>query len=358
MKTKAHRRGALVAALTLLGAAAPSPCHAQGASHGDARSRGPATIVIVCDAADPFGGQLLAELTALGFHGTIIDPDPAATSRASLEAAARHAGAIAAIRAVPSERGVEVWIADRVTGKTVLREMAGDGRRARDASLALRVVELLRASLLEIALPKPPPGEVPPPPELREKLAITPEALAPPRPAPAAPTLRFAIAPAVLLSPGGAGAAASLDLGLAWMPSEHLGISAFVAVPLTSAHIAPDGGGVDLEVLLAGGSVRFLFTSRASRWAPTVDVGVLGVSIHSDGASSNGTHAHAASAATAAPFARLGLALALTPSFRLRADLLTGVIAQGVSIHFAGVEAARWGRPFALLGAGADFGWF
>jgi hypothetical protein len=346
---------ALLGVLAAVGiAAAPSRCRAQEASADDAPPRGPATIAIVCDAADPFGVHVLAELEALGFHGVILAPDAATASRVSLENAARSAGAIAAIRAVPSERGVEVWIADRVTGKTVLRELASDGRQDRDASLALRVVELLRASLLEITLPKPPPGEVPAPPEVRETLALAPAPIAPPP----APTLRFSIAPAALLSPGGVGAGGSLDLGLAWMPSEHVGLSAFAAIPFSDAHVAPPGGSVDLKVVLAGGGVRFLFTTRASRWAPTADVGLMGVSIHSDGATTSGTRARTDAKAAAAPFARLGLAFAVTPNFRVRADALTGVIAQGVSIHFAGTEVATWGRPFFLLGAGADFGWF
>ncbi len=96
----------------------------------------------------------------------------------------------------PSERGVEIWIADRVTGKTVLREMADDGGTPdRDAALALRAVELLRASLLEVGLPAPPPGEVPATPEIREKLRVrAPDT--PPAPAQRpSPALHLSLAP-------------------------------------------------------------------------------------------------------------------------------------------------------------------
>ncbi|WP_437958418.1 hypothetical protein WME76_01335 [Sorangium sp. So ce119] len=204
----------LLLALAALAAGPPLALHARA---DDAREEAPSIIAVVCPPGDRFGLRVVAELESLGFRAAILDPAAdAPASRVSLEASARDAGAIAAIRAVPSGRGVEVWIADRVTGKTVLREMAGDaGAPDRDAALALRVVELLRASLLEAALPAPPPGELPATPEIREKLRVpAPAALADAPPPPPSPALRVALAPGALLSPGGLGAAASLDLGV------------------------------------------------------------------------------------------------------------------------------------------------
>ena len=71
----------------------------------------------------------------------------------------------------------ELWVIDRVTGKTVVRRVnaaAGDPARAAEI-LAVRAVELLRASFLE--------------------LAITPDAEAAPRPATAPAVERWATAP-------------------------------------------------------------------------------------------------------------------------------------------------------------------
>lgn len=343
-----RRAGALAALIATL-ATAPRAAHAEAPSAPRVQA---ATIVVVCDAADPLGGRLVAELATIGLTAQILAPLDQTTSRTSLEAAARRAGAAAAIRTVALERGVEVWIADRVTGKTVLREIASEGPPD-EASVALRVVELLRASLLEITLPSPPRGEVPAPPAIRAKLALAPEPQ-PRRP----PSLRLSLVPGALLSPGGIGPGASLDLGLAWMPSEHFGLSAFVAIPLSASRFEGTTGGVDLRVLLAGGGLRLLLTSRASRWAPTIDVGLAGVSLQSSGARADGSKSATDSAAAPAPFTRVGLGWAITPLLRVRADVMGGVIAQGVSLRFAGEEAARWGRPFALIGAGLDFGWF
>jgi hypothetical protein len=327
----------------------------KGARADEAHEEAASTIAVLCAPGDRFGLRLVAELESLGFRAEILDPSAEPASRASLEAAARRAGAIAAIRAVPSERGVEVWIADRVTGKTVLRDLANDrGTPELDDALALRVVELLRASLLEVALPLPSRGEVPATPEIREKIGV-PEQGALEHGSP--PTLRFSLAPGMLLSPGGFGASASLDLGLAWMPSEHVGVFALAAIPLTSGRIEGSQGSADLRILLAGGGARFLFTKRESSWSPTVDLGVMAVSLRSTGTANPGFIASAPSALTAAPFARLGLAFALTRVFRLRADVLAGVVAQGVSIQFAQHEIATWGKPLVLASVGVDFGW-
>jgi hypothetical protein len=317
-------------------------------------------VAIVCARGDSFGLRVRAELESLGFDATLVDPDAEPASRVSLEAAARRVAAIAAIRAVPSAGGVEVWIADRVTGKTVLRQIAMDDAPSRDAAdrddaLALRVVELLRASMLETMLPVAPPGDVPAPAELGEKLHVP----APARMDPPPPTLRLSVAPAVLLSPGGFGASASLDLALAWMPSEHVGIVVFGAIPLSKPEVKKDQGVADLSVFLVGGGARFLFTTRANRWVPSADVGLTAVFLNSQATTTNQGFAPApASAATPAPFVRLGLAFAASPLVRVRVDILGGVVAQGVSVQFSGQSAATWGQPFVLPSVGVDFGWF
>lgn len=324
----------------------------------DARAQPSApTIAILCEASDRFGLRVVAELEALGLRAVIVDPAAAPPSRASLEAFARKAGAVAAIRAVPSEGGVEVWIADRVTGKTVLRQLAIEGGAPDpSAALAIRAVELLRASLLETTLPAAPAGEVAAPPALREKLQLPEYPTAPEKVV--IPTLRFSVAPGALVSPGGVGAAVSLDVGVAWMPSEHVGAAAFVAIPLTRPSVEGAAGSVDLWALLAGGGVRFLLTTRASTWAPSADLGVMAVSFKSAGKPNPGFTAGESAATAAAPFARAGVAFAPTPQLRLRADLLAGVVAQEVALQVKGQQVATWGRPLFLASAGVDFGWF
>ncbi|MDC3961729.1 hypothetical protein [Polyangium jinanense] len=332
---------------TLVAALAPA------ARAGDAVS----SIAVVCAPGDRFGLRVQAELEALGFRTALLDPGVEPASRASLEATARKADAIAAIRVVPSERGVEVWVADRVTGKTVLREITdAGGSLDRDAALALRTVELLRASLLEVAVPGVPPGEVPATPELREKMTLpAPGALAGKR---EPPSLRLSLAPGLLLSPGGFGAAVNLGIGLAWMPSAHVGVSGFAAIPLTRPRVEGAEGSADLSVLLAGGGMRFVFHPRATRWAPLAELGIMAVSLESHGTANAGFLPGSASAVTVAPFVRVGLSWVATPMLRVRADILASFIGQGVSVQLAKHEVATWGKPIVLPAVGVDFGWF
>lgn len=65
----------------------------------------------------------------------------------------RDEGAVATLWFRPrADRRVDAWVADRVTGKAVLRTYEQPDSGAERARLALRAVELLHASLLEVRL--------------------------------------------------------------------------------------------------------------------------------------------------------------------------------------------------------------
>src|SRR5262245_27204891 len=99
--------------------------------------------------------RLRAELRLQSFDVVGLDADPAFVSPESVGEAATREDAFAAISIArrAGATSVDVWIADRVTGKTTLRTLAL--RRESDAPsvLAVRAVDLLRSSLREI-----PPG--------------------------------------------------------------------------------------------------------------------------------------------------------------------------------------------------------
>ncbi|HMI88372.1 MAG TPA: hypothetical protein VK550_30020 [Polyangiaceae bacterium] len=102
-------------------------------------------------------GRLKGELISAGFEASIVDgaPGEAADSRAGLErlATERGADAVVAIVGDLSPNSVEVWVIDKVTGKSVVRRMTFEPAAAQTSkTLALRAIELLRASFLEIDL--------------------------------------------------------------------------------------------------------------------------------------------------------------------------------------------------------------
>jgi hypothetical protein len=103
--------------------------------------------------------RLRAELSSAGFEVVIADGEAQADPRETIEQTLRERSPAATIGIF----GAELWIADRLTGKTVVRTLdAGEtgGRRAPEV-LAIRASELLRASLSELLFS---PGETGPPP--------------------------------------------------------------------------------------------------------------------------------------------------------------------------------------------------
>jgi len=107
--------------------------------------------------------RLRGELIAAGFEAEVIDLPLGADVRASLERLSPPAGpgrsatALVAVVASGDSGAVELWVIDRVTGKTVIRRVnAPAAEPARVAEiLAVRAVELLRASFLELAIAPP-----------------------------------------------------------------------------------------------------------------------------------------------------------------------------------------------------------
>jgi hypothetical protein len=338
------RRARLCLALLvgLAGPARPSPAAADPARP---------IVAIVGRPDDAFVRTVSAELESLGWSSVIVDQESQPPSRAALENAARGAKAIAAIRGVPSEGGVEIWIADRVTGKTVLRQVdAEEGRAGAGTALALRAVELLRASLLETSMRSRPRGEVPPPDE-----GPSPED--PGRdPVESPPRLRVALGAGPLATPG-IGPAAALDVGLAVMPLEHLGIVGFMSVPLSSANLSSPLGTADVTAMPFGGGARLAPRARDATWSPMLEAGVMGAWIKTGGTPTTaGYSGFSVSTVLAGAYGKAGVAVAVTPALRLRLDVLVGGFARRVSIRFAGSELLRWGEPIVLPTLGFDVG--
>jgi hypothetical protein len=120
----------------------------------NARSR----VVLVRPAADntelaEAPTRIVAELEAAGFEVEVVDGDPALDPREQLarieSRTAPGATPVATIMLASAGTSADIWVADRVTAKTTVRRI-DIAQTAQAASiLAVRTVELLRASLLE-----------------------------------------------------------------------------------------------------------------------------------------------------------------------------------------------------------------
>jgi hypothetical protein len=130
--------------------------------------------------------RLQAELTAAGFTVVLVHAAPDADLLAAVERAATglHPLATVAVTRTLGGAAADIWVADHVTHKTVVRHVdtPATAEASLPAALAIRAVDLLRASLREASSPaapspapelaRPPAAPAPEPRALLERLTV------------------------------------------------------------------------------------------------------------------------------------------------------------------------------------------
>ncbi len=330
---------AALAACALLATALTAPA---------ARAEPQSPVLIVTEASDEaFGRRLEAELETLGIRAWIERPaaDDTRPTAATLARQARERRAMAALRLVPSEGRVQLWLTDRVTGKTTLREVSVPRGDDANEVLALRAVELLRASLLELRLVLPPPGEVPPPAaavRLAEQTPLRPvRDEAPGR----LPTLW--LGPAVAWSPGGTKAAVHPLVGLRWLVDGRLGPEVLALLPLSPTHLDGREGRAAVSHLLV--SAGFRMEVPLGEVISLSFGGGVGLASQSADATANPGYEGGHSVTRSVAFhGALGLTAALSSRMHVGIETLTAVTPSRHVLTFAGSEVATWGRPIVV----------
>jgi hypothetical protein len=229
--------------------------------------------------------RLRAELVAAGFEVTEIERQGDDTREAA-EANAAAAGVFATIAIVPrTADAADIWVVDRVTGKTVVRRIQVSTGTGRDVAtvLAVRAVELLQASLLE-ALEPPPPAEstatpaVPPSPSpvVPSDVSAWMEARRPPtEPGPSAGRFALQAGVGVLHSFSGVGPAVLPVLGLAYRFTTDWEVALRAGGPAFAADLRAPGGTIAVRQELLGVEVAYQFLSAAAAVRPMA-VGSIG----------------------------------------------------------------------------------
>ncbi|MFO0548299.1 MAG: hypothetical protein U0271_07935 [Polyangiaceae bacterium] len=382
-------RGLLAACLAVMPIAMTS-----GLARADEQTTSSSRIVLVTrEPTSPISMRLTAELGALGFEVVTAPPpsdmrDPSDVV-ALLERTSREANALAAI--VVSVRGgaVEVWIRDRTTDKTVLREVVRPGDGTDEELVAVRAVELLRASLLETQSPRAPKGEVNPG-EAAEKLASS--GLPAPRievtlPAPRASEELRPTPTLVRSAPGSAPGLAPLDrlrdvplVGLSaafgaflggidlppqltfegtfrYMPTARFGLSLHALAPAwspqlsvmdLSATVRFGGFGVGPRFELGPTRGRFGFTLE-----PSIALGWVSIDAI-DPLVVGGTSGVDQTLFTFESFLRASFSVRIAGPFSLRADLFAGFALPGRTLVFGGSNGGFFGAPVFGSTVGPD----
>jgi hypothetical protein len=318
-----------------------------------ARAEAPTTgtiLLVVDERAVALATRVAAELETLGFavQAQTREPDPA-----ELALAARQAGAFAAIGIGPTAAGnVEITVLDRVTGKTLRRELLG--RSLEDPTtrelVALRASELLRASLMEIEAPHPPRGELPATPQVT-RVASAPETIRRPE-----RRLRLGVEGGALIAPGLSTAPLlQASAGVRLLPALELFVT--LGSQLTPGERENAAGRLESTArwLSVGPKLLLLPRSEHSNVALGVDVGftLLGLTAagFAEGASYRGQSQFVWS-----PAGSLGI----DSKVRLHKQLwwmlrpALGFATRTLSLRVDGRTVKDWGRPWLWCATGLE----
>jgi hypothetical protein len=325
-------------------------------STAEAQTAPSLVVILTAEPSSQAARRLARDLESLGLDVLVLRATPENSSgRASLEKSARSVGAIAAVRLVVSGQGTEVWVADRITGKTVIRELvASTEADVRPDDIALGAIELLRASLMELHSPSSPRGEA----ELTSEV----RALAYPGAERPKPRVEPSTVPAFSLSGG-----PSLDLGLdgvgpslhsqwaAWVGiGQRFGGRAFASLALLPGRHDVAEGTVEVSSNVLGIGATFDFTRQDGPLVPVLGLGAVAARVESVGRGRAPFVSTSESAWFGGGYGQLGLGWRVTPALRLRFDAAVIALATRPNIEVNQRVLGKWGAPAALLGIGVE----
>ncbi|WP_437681432.1 hypothetical protein [Sorangium sp. So ce131] len=331
----------------------------------------PRVVLVRPSAADPSISEALirirGELVADGFDVELLDSQSASAPLPAMDDAGQLAGSAALIGLflAPDGQSAELWVADPLTHKTLVRRIdtRGEAQAHIAEVLAVRAVELLRASLLELLMSSrrsaaPAAAPLPPPPPPREvSLQVPPRAERPPDP-PRRSMWGVELGGGLLASPGGIGPALLWVARLRVAPLgprgplearlslAGLGTAPRVAGPQGSAAVQQRFGLVELA---AHPWPELRLRPRFSAGLGALHVGVDGEASWPYRGGHSATWAFAADAGA-------GVELGIVRRLDVVVEAHALVAHPYPVVRFVETEAARGARP-ALLGSLTLVGW-
>jgi hypothetical protein len=218
-------------------------------------------------------GRLKGELMTYDFEVVVVDAAELDASPGRLARAAEDARAVASVSLVRTEglATADVWISDRVTGKTTMRTIATSEDREASTVLAVRAVDLLRTSLREFA-----PGERAP----KDVVGASPERApahvrewAAEKPVRHPWSVEAGVVVQSTLSRLGSTFGPAISLG--YDPSERVAVALGFQGPLSGARASDDSASLKLRNEQAFAELRYRAILRKS-WSLAA-TGVVGV---------------------------------------------------------------------------------
>jgi hypothetical protein len=301
-------------------------------------------LLIVDRPNDPFIERIRAEIAALGLHVLTRGPS------GPLEADAREQHAAAAIRILPARNGVEVWMADATTGRTLARQIVVDENpQGPDQSVvALQTAEIVRTGLFPQAAKPPAPTPPPPPPEPPVVIVQAPRT---------GVEGSVQVGIGALYSPGGAGAALQglLTVEQRWRRGFGIGLDA--SAPVLPASLSGPEGSSDVGALSAGLRLFARLPAGESRWFLTAGVGGGVINLRTRGHASLPLTAVSRSVVVGHGYARVDVGWKPASWVKLGLSLLAGSIFEEVTFRFADNQAGTWGSVLLASFLQLGFEW-
>jgi hypothetical protein len=303
-------------------------------------------------------------MTRHGFEVVVVQ-SAGDTSPGSLSAAAGQHRAVASV-AFARTRGhatADIWISDRVTGKTSVRTISTPADGEAPSRLALRAVELLRASLREFAWTSAPPADIVgaeparAPPELRRWAGSTQQ-----QPDAASDRSREAhraawwlqVDAAALHALREASVAVGPAISVGHRPVERLGARLHLAGPLVGTRLTSEAATADVRYLLGLLAADYALLSTES-FALALAAAAGGAHLEVRGEAAGPWVGHSASRWVGAGSAGVGATWAVWGPLGLRfASDCVWLMPRPV-VQLAGRQF-RLGNPWLLLGGGVVVG--
>jgi hypothetical protein len=315
-------------------------------------------LLVVDQSDDPFAERIRAELVNLGLQVITAETWRTGDPVVALDAATRGAQAAAGIRMIHSRKGVEIWMADQPTGRSLLRQLIVDERAGEpnQGLVALQTAELLRTSLLAQPPPRSKPPEPAPAPASSPPAAPAAVVVAGPTPPPG-PRAGVQVAFGALFSPNAGDAAVQTWLSLYRFLNDRWALALDVSAPVRTATLSGPEGSARLNTFLAGAALFTSYEDRDNGVYVSGGAGAGVLRIEADGSAVEPFLSHDRSTVTGAVYARGDAGLEAARWLRFGVRGVVGATTSKVAVRFAGNEAGSWGRPFLGALAIAELTW-
>jgi hypothetical protein len=304
-------------------------------------------LILVDEPSDPFMDLVKAEVSSVrGVEVVVHRPV------GSLEADARTERAEVAIRKLATGKGVEVWMADATSGRSLLRQaIVDESPDGPDESLiALQTAELLRTSFFPkhegSAAAAMTPAPAPPPTVMVAAL---------PAPTPQGNALQAGVG--FLGSRGGVGTALQAWLSYRHLWSRHWGMVLDLSAPLAVGSVGNPQGTADVGVVLAGGGLHARLRSESGRMFVAGSLGGAFATVFVKGRPVPNLLGSSGRAYTGLAYLRLAGGFYPTRWLGLGVAGVLGTTTSRVRIRFANRDVGEWGVPIAAAVLYTEVAW-